>query len=689
MSYTFYDQQIATAEKIMHAFTSGEGELYGILLAQMQSGKSGTYLYLALECVHRGFFDKALIICGSRDTTLRDQTKNSLDEAIESYVGDKTASYREGMVLMRKLKNSIKVHWNQDLSKVKVGMNSLIINDESHTAQSKGNIPYKKFWKKNGLAPCLHGDFSPLGKKNIRVLSVSATSFSECVENLKVSIGFDVQNGVHISAKNVFIMTPDESYSGVGYFLGNGNINFTAEPISEKTNGAHLRRILMDPKYERKFCVVRTARAGKDQDLITRIAEDCGVLYKAVYGEKIKDTLSFLDSAPRHTTLVHICGIARMGQEINKDNIGFVYEQSKNANIDTLLQGLLGRSCGHNVNKHMDIYITSKREAEVRQYAAAMEMTAEECLTSLAKIGPAMNVKKGAGRKHTIEDTIKDKSGKFWRKMVPIRFNSSLFGPGFDWSRITQYDIDTLFSEHPEIVDTNPDKSFILNELSNPEYKELCNRNLLALSYGPENRNLSESLDNAIRSNTRDTNWFTNAVCEHETRDVIPFSVLYNKETPKTAHEVYFIGFAPHATMTEELWTSLMRMNGTLKKCNYNPAHVVVTETGKKIQKVNGGQIIRFPQETSTNEVELHKHLQEAIIRSNQNPLAEKEITSLWCDEDKSYKGIRLYKNVFTQEMIDGVISKLEGEFQGIKVKFNKGKGRQSQEYFRFSSISW
>ena len=141
--------------------------------------------------------------------------------------------------------------------------------------------------------------------------------------------------------------------------------------------------------------------------------------------------------------------------------------------------------------------------------------------------------------------------------------------------------------------------------------------------------------------------------------------------------------------MTEELWNSRMGMKDTLKKCNYNPAHVIVTENKKKVQNVNGGQLIQFPQETSTNEVELHKHLREAIIRSIQNPCVEKEIASLWCDQDKSYKGIRLYKNVFTQEMIDAVKSKLDDEFQGIKVKFIKGKGRQSAEYFRFSSISW
>ena len=85
MTYTFYGQQISMSDRIIHAFTSGEGDMYAILLAQMQSGKSGTYLRLALECIHRGIFKKAYIICGSRDTTLREQTKENLLEAIDSF----------------------------------------------------------------------------------------------------------------------------------------------------------------------------------------------------------------------------------------------------------------------------------------------------------------------------------------------------------------------------------------------------------------------------------------------------------------------------------------------------------------------------------------------------------------------------------------------------------------------------
>jgi hypothetical protein len=220
----------------------------------MQSGKSGTYLRVALECIHRGFFKKAYIICGSRDVALREQTKTSLTAAIETFVGEKSSSFAEGMSLMRILESNIKVFWNQDLKGVEIGSDCLIINDESHVAQSKGNIPYKQFWQKNGMENCLYGDFKSLRERNIRVLSVSATSFSECVQNQKVVLGVEAEQDVALSTKNVFIMNPGPSYTGIGNFLRNGNIHFTSEQISEKTGGEHLKRIIKDPKYNNKYC---------------------------------------------------------------------------------------------------------------------------------------------------------------------------------------------------------------------------------------------------------------------------------------------------------------------------------------------------------------------------------------------------------------------------------------------------
>tara|TARA_B110000259_G_scaffold187850_2_gene243639 strand:- start:13 stop:2103 length:2091 start_codon:yes stop_codon:yes gene_type:complete len=690
--YVFYEQQIEMSNRILSAFTSGEGELYGILLAQMQSGKSGTYFHLALEAIHRGFFEKVYIICGSRDTALREQTKDGLKASIESYTKDLFRTWcNDGMDPIEALElreqkiqvlvASVQVNWNQELKDVTICDKCLIINDESHTAQSKCNIPFKEFWKKNKLAACLHGDFSALRIRDIRVLSVSATSFSECVENQKVSIGMDIQEGTHLSTKNVFIMDPGPTYMGVSKFLSSGNIHFESEPISEKTNGDHLCSVLLNEKYAKKYCLVRTARATLDADLVKSIADRSGVIYKEVYGDKIKDSLGFLSNAPRHTTLVHICGIARMGQELDKTHIGFVYEQSKDPAIDTLLQGLLGRACGHNTNPDVDIFISSKREREVRDYGAAVNLSETECLTEFAKIRPALNVKASAGRKHTSGDTIIDKNRKFWRKMIPLKFPYSLLRK--DVSKITHQQILAVFKEHPELIEGNPDKQFIMEELEKPDYSEcMGNRWLGKPAY--KDRGTAINLDAAISKGERSTDWFTNVVCDHETPDVVPFTVLQSEDRT----EVYFIGFSPNEKMTQTLWKNQLGMNNTLKKCNYNPAYVVVTESGKKIHNVNGGQLIVFPKETAENDVLFHEELSKAVQRSKENPLVQCEVTSIYCNGAKEFKGIRLCNRVFDQGKIDDITKKIETEYS-IKIKYTKTRGPQPTGYYQFSSISW
>lgn len=689
------------SDRIIHAFTSGEGDMYAILLAQMQSGKSGTYLRLALECIQRGIFKKAYIICGSRDTTLREQTKENLLEAIDSFAEEKEIGVRD----LRNLESSIEVTWNQDLKKLKVENNSLIIQDESHTAQSKGNIPYKEFWVKNGLEKCLFGDFTDLISKNIRVLSVSATSFSECVQNQRVSLGMETDCEVRLSAKNVFIMDPGPTYTGVGDFLRGGKIHFESQPISEETMGVHLQQVLMDPKYVGKYCIVRTARAELDAPLVERItksitASGLRVYYQPVYGDTIKvhkavdgveipDSLEFLSNKPRHTTLVHICGTARMGLVLDKTHLGFVYEQSKNPAIDTLLQGLLGRVCGHGANLDVDIYIPSSRTTDVKQYIEAVESTPEDSKVLLAQMSPALNVKKGCGGggKHTIGHTVKDKDGNFWKKMVPIKFPYSKFEQGFDRREITHSDLSNLFEDHPEILSTNPDKEFILKELNYPAHSDsISERNLGEKSYLA--RGTSNNLDVAIREHTRCTDWFTNVVNHHHTPDVKAFTVLYHRSSPK---DVYFIGFCPDSEMTDEVWGTRVKMASTTEKCNYNP-HSITTETGRNVQNFNGAQMFLFPKETASGVESFSSNLRQAIERSIGSPDgAERAITSIWCIKKKKFVGIRLYKDVFTQAVIDGVKVDLDRKY-GVKIKFTtSGKWNSMSEkpYFRFSSISW
>ena len=70
----------------------------------------------------------------------------------------------------------------------------------------------------------------------------------------------------------------------------------------------------MDENDDNKYCIVRTARASLDL-LIEKYNRSCWCYLQTYsYG---RYCVKFLKSKPRHTTLVHICGIARMGQELD------------------------------------------------------------------------------------------------------------------------------------------------------------------------------------------------------------------------------------------------------------------------------------------------------------------------------------------------------------------------------------
>ena len=190
--YEFHENQIQTAEEIV-GFIQTATIFCMLLLAQMQSGKTGTYLKVAFDCIKNQHMDQVIIICGSRDTSLRNQTQTDLENAIKRYSKIELSTNSRNN-LAEKLKNRIKIYWSQDLKEknggpIKIENNTLIIHDESHAAQSKNNKPYLDFYEKHNIEKSLQGDNSQIEPRNIRILEVSATPFSSIIANEKIKNG--------------------------------------------------------------------------------------------------------------------------------------------------------------------------------------------------------------------------------------------------------------------------------------------------------------------------------------------------------------------------------------------------------------------------------------------------------------------------------------------------------------------
>ena len=325
----------------------------------------------------------------------------------------------------KKLDEKATVHFGKQVSKIESELSrTLIVHDESHYAQSKGNIPFKKFYKRFGIENALCGDFSILRRNECAVLNVSATPFSELISNQNVKVMEQNPFGDEIvfEEKGVVRLKTGDGYIGVEEFYNSGKIQFSSKPITENSH-EHLIPVLRKYRNDPKYLVVRTQRADKDSELIERIANSLGLEYQPIFGGSSKDCFEFMERKPAKTTIIHLCGKARMGQVLCKVHIAMVYEQSKSPNADTLLQGLLGRCCGYHSNIAIDIFIPEKRKGEVLTYIDAfVSNNISEAHELLSTISPAMNVKKTNNHCKNSGNYAQDSEGNWWEKIVPIEF---------------------------------------------------------------------------------------------------------------------------------------------------------------------------------------------------------------------------------------------------------------------------
>jgi len=697
----FHQEQREAGNEIIDKFTKEQP--FTVLLAQMQSGKTGTYLFTALEMVRLGLVKNVAIICGSSDTSLRTQTRDDLLNGFKSFQRETlVAGDIDGAI--RLTDSTIGVHFSQDLGKLdEISDETLIIHDESHMAQSKNNIPFKLFYQKNSLDKAMMGDFSELKKKHCYILGVSATPFSEIVANKKVqteewtSEESAFLNGVELSTKNFYFMKPGSGYIGVTELLEAGSIKFEAENI-KSSDCVHVAAILRkgSPKYHQKYVVVRTLCAEKDMDMMLTIASSTGSAYVSVFGGQ--GSLEFMKVKPTKTTLVHICGKFRMGQVVPKQHIAMVYEQSKNPNADTILQGLLGRMCGYRSNgAHTDveIYVSQTAEELIQKYSRAWS---EGVMDELSTVTRAMNL--GGVKRKNGGAVVTDGFGNEWVMTVPVKFDFKDLERDFDgkmkFNQISPIDLINLFEDKPELLANNPDKDQIeklldtcarVTPAKHPATPYL-HHNKKRFSWDEDSINL----DQAIGSNKRlNISHYTNRDIKNLNQpEKVRFSPISVYGSGKCEDHCYLMGYVRydpeiHGLISEEL----AQID---PKCNYIPG-IVTMEDGSELDDVNGGQIIPFSIDTACDPSSLETELEKAILRTQEgSPTyiegATRAIHSLFDRETRLYEGIRLDKEIYTEELVESIKGSLSRRFD-VSIVFKKSRGRQPKDQIKYSSISW
>jgi hypothetical protein len=335
----YHQNQIVAGDEVVSHFTSGRTR-HCLLKAPVQSGKTGTFNYVARRMYDAGMVSYCYIICGSSETLLRDQANQDARDYGNS--------------------DFIQVRFRQDFNELKkLGReelrNTLIIIDESHLDQDITQ-QLTGLFKAFGLT--LDGDMKKLAELDVYILSVSATPYSEMS---------DITHGMSDSSKQVVCLEPGEGYRGVDFFLENDLIFKTFSVEAQKKRFVELVR-----RHKNKYNIVRCVGYAMEE-LMERIAEENGFgLYKydsinekdiAISNEEkmrmrgVGRSFPTLQMAPKKPSIVLIKGTLRVGKVLPKENIGFVWENSKIPKTDTAVQGLIGRVCGYHTYD-IEIYVS-------------------------------------------------------------------------------------------------------------------------------------------------------------------------------------------------------------------------------------------------------------------------------------------------------------------------------------------
>jgi hypothetical protein len=153
----------------------------------------------------------------------------------------------------------------------------------------------------------------------------------------------------------------------VDFFLENDLMFKTFSVEAQKK-----RFVELVQRHKNKYNIIRCVGSTMEE-LMETIAEENGFgLYKydsinekdiAISNEEkmqmrgVGRSFPTLQMAPKKPSIVLIKGTLRVGKVLPKENIGFVWENSKIPKTDTAVQGLIGRVCGYHTYD-IEIYVS-------------------------------------------------------------------------------------------------------------------------------------------------------------------------------------------------------------------------------------------------------------------------------------------------------------------------------------------
>ena len=664
------NEQIASGKSIINYFNGEEVNRWAILMAQMQSGKTEAFLFIAAEMIRLGRVNNVVIFSGNADTDLKAQIVN----IVTNQVKDEKSFYIKYRIYLKQNMISdeecdhiiahmltagiIRVQWGTELAKYQgPNKNTLFIWEESHYAQNKNQMP-SKMMKRVGISA--NGDVEQLSSKGNYVVSVSATGFSEFSDNHHLNQG-----------KWLELLQPGAGYNSVDDMKNGDRI----VPYDSLVDG--IRDALSKSKKNKPmYGLIRATKTMERQ--IVPILQRRG--WKVVFYDSLTDSdegttvWDNMHNAPTQNTAIILKGKCRMGQNVEKAHLLFCFETAQNSKTDTVLQSFVGRACGYSTGSNkVLVYIPSKiyHSGELEKYielsngSMIIPSNARNILSNKQKnnkaaehgLYPIIPI-------HIPESQISDIKGDkddFTADIIAA-MNAGMY---------TNYNSEEVLANVKALIEITRVKTFNL-------YNSKGQLKKTAQSAGLYEDKIKEKIDDCVKSDELFIAFSSfgvksdgSEVCAWKMKDgsVYIYCVVANSQKREEMAETSLI---PKTTRREVFCHKM--------------------EDGSE-EMMNGGFSLNLTPETAYSVLRMEAELSELIDLSLKTMLVSNS-RSVNSVKDCEYRGINLNAEVLAGLQQDGDIYSRLKEKHGINLKITKMGGRQSKAHkdaglVRIAKISW
>jgi hypothetical protein len=541
---------------------------------------------------------------------------------------------------------------------------TFFIWEEAHFAQNKDQGP-AKFLKK--LEISADGTQHFLEEKGNFVLTVSATPFSE------------VSDYIHFNQnKKVVKMEPGENYISVEYLLRENRVR------PWKTIEEGLVSACSLPRTTKKWAIIRVI--DRNAELVESVMKskgwkcekyDSSISLSARNSGKCEDSgyKAWKDmasgKAPDSDTVIIIKGMCRMGKNIKKSHLLFVFETSKAPASDTILQGLLGRSCGYlslnDPSNDVIVYLSAKvvNSGELERY---VELWNNPNICIIPRKA----------------NNLTEKQLKDTRPIIPIIITRDRNISQTNNEKDIKADVfDALFNHRERIRNKNTNAHF---EEVCGKYGELYGKNggIHAFYLDSKKKTRGPDKAEALRSSfTSATSRDFGSGCGHSS-DGLQVNIWINKNIEGHDTEIFYITSVVAIGEDEHL-------NFLIPKTTRREVFAHCLEDGTSIE-CNGGMPKLLSPATSEDWVAMCDELSD-FVEVSRDTAYYKGVISLGTDENGEPKGIIVKPQVLKELEKGGRIYKFIWKM-GAELRVERSRGRvpksiQGEGFIKLASIKW